>query len=278
MAVDLRSITRDDVPRVAAFLHAHLDDAIGADRWARAIDVPWTDELGFMLLDGLDVVGAQLAWRSQRVVAGREERFCNLGSWCVLPSYRGHSLRLLRAALADRDCHYTDLTPRPEVVAINERLGFRHMDTTMTLVPHLPWPVRGSVSSDPGVLERTLTGVPRQRWLDHRGAEPARHVVLRRDGAWCYVMFRIQRMRGLPLASLLYVSNPELFAAMARPFARHLLLRHRMLATLAEHRIAPARARPAIPLRRKPPKMFRSSRLRPADADDLYSELVFQPW
>ena len=137
MAVDLRPITRDDVPRVSAFLHAHLDDTISADRWARAIDLPWSDELGFMLLDGEAVVGTQLAWRSRRLLAGREERFCNLGSWCVLPGHRGHSLRLLRAALADRDCHYTDLTPRPEVVAINERLGFQHMDTTMALVPHL---------------------------------------------------------------------------------------------------------------------------------------------
>jgi hypothetical protein len=278
MAVDLRPITRDDVPRVSAFLHAHLDDTISADRWARAIDVPWSDELGFMLLDGEAVVGTQLAWRSRRLLAGREERFCNLGSWCVLPGHRGHSLRLLRAALADRDCHYTDLTPRPEVVAINERLGFQHIDTTMALVPHLPWPVRGSVSSDPAVLERTLTGVPLQRWLDHRGAEPARHVVLRRDDAWCYVMFRVGRMRGLPIASLLYVSDPALLAAMARPFARHLLLRHRILATLAEDRIAPVRPWPAIPLRRTPPKMFRSSRLGPTDADDLYSELVFQPW
>jgi hypothetical protein len=31
-------------------------------------------------------------------------------------------------------------------------------------------------------------------------------------------------------------------------------------------------------LRRSQPKMFRSSTLDPADADDLYSELVFQPW
>ena len=280
MAVELASITRADVPRVAAFLHGHLDTEVSPERWARAIDVPWSPELGFMLVEGDDVVGVQLAWRSQRTVAGREERFCNLGSWCVLPEHRGHSLRLLRAALSDRDCHYTDLTPRPEVVAINERLGFRHLDTTSVLVPNLPWPVRGSVSSDPAVLERTLTGVSLQRYRDHAGAEPARHVVLRRAEAWCYVMLRIERRKGMRIASLLHVSDPELFAAMAKPLARYLLLRHGAVATVVEDRVAGGRPvpAPALTLRRTQPKMFRSSRLEPADADDLYSELVFQPW
>ena len=278
MPIELATIYAVDVPRVAAFLHEHLDRAVSAERWARAIAVPWASQVGFMLLDGDAVVGAQLAWPSRRSVGGREERFCNLGSWCVLPGYRRHSLRLLRAALADRDCTYTDLTPRPEVVQINERLGFRHLDTTTVLMPNLPWPVRGSASSDPAVLEATLTGAELQRYRDHAGAEPARHVVLRRGDAWCYVMFRVERLRGLRFASLLHVSDPALFARMARPLARHLLLRHRTVATLAELRIAGRRPWPAIALRRKPPKMFRSDRLGPADADDLYSELVFQPW
>ncbi len=277
MAVDLAPITREDVQRVASFLHIHLDADVSAARWARAIDVPWSPELGFMLTDGDDVVGAQLAWRSQRTVGGRDEPFCNLGSWCVLPDYRGHSLRLLRAALADRACTYTDLSPRPEVVAINERLGFEHLDTTTALMPNLPWPVRGDVTSDPAELERTLTGVPLQRWRDHAGAEPARHVLLRRGGAWCYVMLRLERRRGLCVASVLYASNPELLRSMARALARHLLLRHRAVATLVEERIA-GRPWPAVTLRRTQPKMVRSSRLGPADADDLYSELVFQPW
>jgi len=185
----------------------------------------------------------------------------------------------VRAALADRDCTYTDLTPRPEVVAINERLGFEHLDTTAVVMPNLPWPARGSVSSDPAVLERTLTGVELQRYRDHAGAEPARHVVLRRGARWCYVMFRVERRKGLPLASLLYVSDPGLFAAMARAFARHLLVRHRVLATIVEDRIvAGRRPWPALPWPRTAPKMFRSPRLGPADADDLYSELAFQPW
>jgi hypothetical protein len=278
MAVELAPITRGDVPRVAAFLHRHLDDAVSVDRWTRAIAVPWSDAFGFMLVDDGDVVGAQLAWRSQRTIAGREEPFCNLGSWCVLPEHRTHSLRLVRAALADRDCHYTDLTPRPEVVAINERLGFRHLDTTTLLVPNLPWRGAGNVTDDPAILERTLTGGPRQIWLDHRDAEPARHVLLRRGHAWCHVLLRLERRRGLRFASVLHVSDPVLFAAMTRALGSHLLLRHRAVAMLVEPRIAGSRPRPAFALRSTQPKMFRSSRLELAHADDLYSELVFQPW
>ena len=91
-------------------------------------------------------------------------------------------------------------------------------------------------------------------------------------------MVRIDRRRGLRTASLLHVSDPELLAAMSKPLARHLLLRHGAVATLVEDRIAGRRPSPAFALRRTQPKMFRSSHLGPADVDDLYSELVFQPW
>jgi hypothetical protein len=40
MAVELAPIAREDVPRVSGFLHAHLDSAVSAERWARAIDLP----------------------------------------------------------------------------------------------------------------------------------------------------------------------------------------------------------------------------------------------
>ena len=53
-----------------------------------------------MLLDDNAVVGAYLAFYSERMIDGRAEPFCNLGAWCVLPSYRFHSLRLLNALLA----------------------------------------------------------------------------------------------------------------------------------------------------------------------------------
>jgi hypothetical protein len=232
-----------------------------------------------MLLDGAAVVGAHLAFYSERTVDGRPERFCNLGAWCVLPDHRFHALRLLKALLAQDGYHFTDLSPSGSVVGLNERLGFRFLDTTTTVVPNLPWPGRGRISCDPALIERTLTGAELQLYRDHARAAAARHVLLMRGGEWCYVIFRKDRRKGLPLfASILHVSNPELFRAMARPLARHLLLRHGAAATLIERAVVEHRPRLSLTVESPRRKMFRSPSLEPAQIDYLYSELVCLSW
>ena len=130
------------------------------------MSVPWKVEApnhGFMLRDGQRVVGAYLAFYSERVVAGQVEQFCNLGAWCVLPDFRFHSLRLLKALLAQDGYHFTDLSPSGSVVPLNARLEFRSLDTSTALVPNLPWPTvprRTRISADPDVIENACRGGP----------------------------------------------------------------------------------------------------------------------
>jgi hypothetical protein len=93
------------------------------------------------------------------------------------------------------------------------------------------------------------------------------------------VIFRKDRRKNLPLfASILHVSDPQLFRALARPLARHLLLRHGALATLAEDRVVSLRPRLSFLVRAPRRKMFRSDALEPAQIDYLYSELVCVSW
>lgn len=293
MTIQVRPITGADVSAVAGFLHAHLNRRVPDDAWARSMAVPWKIDApnhGFMLVSddrangaaGPAVVGAYLAYYSERDVDGRPERFCNLGAWCVLPEYRFHGPRLLKALLAQPDYHFTDLSPSGTVVAMNERLKFRFLDTTTALIPNLPWPSwprRQVISSDPAVIERTLTGHERDRYRDHAGAAAARHLVLVRDDRSCYVIFRKDRRKDLPLfASILHVSDPALFRELARPLSRHLLLRHGALATLAELRVVTHRPRWSLRLPSARQKMFKSPRLEPHQIDYLYSELVCVAW
>jgi len=285
MAVKVAPITLADAARVGAFLHAHLNPRVSADAWARSLHVPWQVEqpnAGFMLVDDGEIVGAHLAFYCDREIDGRRERFCNLGAWCVLEQHRFHSLRLLKALLAQEGYHFTDLSPSGGVVKVNERLRFRSLDTDTALVPNLPWPSlprRDVISSDPAVIERTLTGAALRLYRDHAGAAAAHHVVLKRGDEWCYVVFRRDRRKNLPLfASILHVSNSSLFRRMARPFLRHLLLRHRVLATLSEDRVVGHRPRLAYGLGSPRRKMFRSASLEPAQIDYFYSELVCVAW
>lgn len=283
--VSVRAIGPADVPAVAAFLHANLPKRVPADTWARALDVPWRVEppnAGFLLLDGDEVVGAHLAFYSDRTIDGRTERICNLGAWCVLPDHRFHALRLLKALLAQDDYHFTDLSPSGSVRALNLRLGFRWLDTTATLVPNLPLPSRPGrirISSDPALLERTLSPGELEIYRDHATSAAVRHLLLMRDDAWCYVMFRKERRKGLPLfASIMHVSDPEQFRALSATLPRRLLLRHGTVATLIEHAVAAHRPRLSLTVDSRRPKMFRSPSLEPGDIDYLYSELVRLPW
>ena len=225
----------------------------------------------------------QLAFYSERVIDGRHERFCNLGAWCVSPEYRFHGLRLLKAALSQEGYHFTDLSPSGNVVGVNERLSFRFLDTTTALVPNLPWPSwpgRDRISSDPELIERTLSG----RDLDalqgsrrHRRRSPSGPDPRRASGATSSSARTGARACRCSRASSTSATR-ICFGRWPGRFARHLLIHHGALATLAEERIVGYRPRPALLLRSPRRKMFRSASLGPAQIDYLYSELVCVSW
>lgn len=282
MAAELTAIRDADVPRVADFLHANLNTSVP---WARVMTEPWKADgpnHGFMLSDGSAVTGAYLAFYSERNVGGRVERFCNLGAWCVRPQARAHSVRLLTALLAQPGYHFTDLSPSGNVVALGTRLRFRQLDTSTALVPALPLPtvaLRTRISEDPEVIDAALAGAELDIYHDHAHAAAARHLLLTSGHGSCYVMFRKVRRRRLPLfATILYVSNPDVFRQGTAALSRHLLVHHGVLATLAELRIVGQRPRLSVMLASSRPKMYRSASLAPGQIDDLYSELACVPW
>ena len=280
MAVELTPITDADIADVADFLCANMNPQ---DSWARVCVPPWKVDApnhGFMLRDGQRVVGVQLAFYAERLVAGRAERFCNLGAWCVLPEFRFHSIRLVMAVLAQDGYHFTSFTPIDRTRAILDRLKFRPLDTSAALVPNLPWPTlpgRIKISDEPEVIERTLAGAELELYRDHAQALAVHHHVLIHGPDSCYVMYREALSRGLSYAVLLHVSNPDLLHRALLPLTRHLLLRHRLVATLGELRTIGHRPRLSVKLDAWP-KVYRSASLEPEQIDDLYSELVCRPW
>ncbi|MEV1333416.1 hypothetical protein AB0J20_28010 [Micromonospora costi] len=284
MPVRVLPITAVERQAAAEFLHEHLNRRVPVDAWARAMVVPWKVDApnhGFLLLADEGVAGVHLAFYSERWIDGRPERFCNLGAWCVLPQYRFHGLRLVKALLSQEGYHFTDLSPSGNVVPLNTRLGFSFLDTATALVPNTPWPSwpgRPLITDDPARIEATLGPADLAIYRDHRDT-PARHLLLVQGGEHCYVMFRKDRRKGLPVfASILYVSDRRLFRRLARPLGRHLLIRHGALATLAELRVVGERPPGSVMLAAPRRKMFRSAGLDPDHIDYLYSELTCVSW
>jgi hypothetical protein len=279
MTVELTPITDAEVADVAEFLRVNMNPGVP---WDRACVPPWKVDApnhGFMLRDGQRTVGVQTAYYSERLVTGRAERFCNIGTWNVLPDYRPHSIRLLMALLTQDDYHFTALTPTDRTRAIYAQMNFRPFDMSASLVPNSPWPTlpgRTIISHKPEVIEGALDGAELQLYRDHARTLAAHHHVLIHGGDSCYVIYREARSRGLLYAVLLHVSNPDLFQRALLPLTRHLLVHHRLAATLGELRIIGQRPRLSVKLNAWP-KMYRTTSLEPGQIDDLYSELVCVP-
>lgn len=283
--VAVRPILDLDISDVARFLHENLDSRAGVERWGAAMTPPWPypqPNHGFMLVDDNRIVGAYLALYSDRVIDGQREDMCNLAAWCVLATHRHHGLRLLRALLRQEAYHFTDLSPSGNVVPLNLRLGFSQLDTATALTPNVPWPPpsrRVRLVTDPDEIPRHLSGRDLEIHRDHARAPAASHLVVVRGDETCYLIYRSDRRKGLPLfASFVYVSNPSLFRTTGGHVRRHLLLRRRIPFTLSELRIVGSRPRLSTMLNSPRPKMYRSPTLAAGDIDYLYSELTCVVW
>ncbi|WP_231751090.1 hypothetical protein [Mycobacterium sp. NAZ190054] len=283
-AIEVKPITDADVWAVAEFLHTEfvqlgLRRARAAAEWYRAMSPPWNVEQpnhGYLMRQNGRVIGAYLALYSERMIDGIPRHICNLGVWCVAEQHRAAGLRMLRKLLRQREYTFTDLTPNPHVVKLNTRLGFTALDTETVLTPNLPWPPwrRGvRIVDTPGEIAPLLSGGNLRIYRDH-AATPAHHVVLTAAGRSCYVIFRRDRHKGLPVfASILYVSDHDLYRQWSRHLSRYLLLRSGIPATLAELRVVGHRPSGSVTVPGRP-KMFLSRELEPDQIDYLYSELT----
>jgi hypothetical protein len=279
----VRPIAAGDLPAVGHFLHEHLNARLSPVEWAGALRPPWSPPdagHGVALWGGERLVGVYAAFYSERRIADRPERFCNLAAWCVLDEYRAEGLRLLRAMLAQRSYTFTDLSPSGNVVALDERLGFVRLDTSGALVVNTPTLHRHGVRvvTEPAAIERLLDDDERQIYRDHVAAAASHHLVLVRDGRACHVMWRRVTRKNLPVfAAVLHVSDRVMFHELGRHVYGHLLLRHGIPFTLVERRTVGVLPRLSVAIAGRP-KMVRSTTVAPGEVDDLYSELTCVPW
>jgi len=281
--IEVLPIDAADVVDVARFLHAELNESVSAAAWMQLLQPPWGatgPNRGFQLRADGELVGVYAAVYAERMVEGAPVSICNLAAFCVRAEHRMHGLKLVRALLKQRDQAFTDFSPSGNVVAMNERLGFRRLDTSTRLVVNLPrWPRRDiRLSDSPARLQSVLQGTDAQIYRDHRESGAARHLLIERADEYAYLVFRADARKGLRLfAAPLYVGgDPAVLGTAWNDVRAYLLRRHRLLFCLAEHRLLPAARGLGRELRHPRPKMVRGD--TPDAIDYLYSELALVSW
>jgi hypothetical protein len=277
----LEPIRDEDLPEFCRFLCENLSRERSAEEWAKAIAQDWCPSKpnnGFLIRHEGRIVGGIGAIYAERPVHGRLERFCNITSWCVLDAFRAQSMRLAMAVAAQPGFHFTDLTPTEVVSKTLQFLKFKPMNERHAIWPNLPWPLVRlggiRVLSDPAQIGRLLAPDDAKAYRDHCHLPWLRHLAVGLTDAWCYVVWKRTRLKGITGAIIIALSDAELFLRYRLALGSYLLVHHGLLYTRVESRLLPRLPTLCIELSGYRSKVFKSDTLTAADMSNLYSELV----
>ncbi len=257
------------------------DPTVSKEDWNRLFRpyVTTEDDLcGYMLRSEGKVVGMLGAIMSQRMIAGRMEKFCNLHSWFVNPECRGYSLLLMRPILRMSDVTITDFTPTAPVFEMSKRFGMKQLDSTLRVMrPRIAGAGRRSnvtalLGSD--IPDDALSPEQRKPAADH--ADAGLQKILFTDGKrQCHVVAgRVDRHR-IPYCYVYSVSDSELFCQWSKT-VRVALLKHvgGKYVALDDRLLAGCKLPASVRVPVATHALFRSSSVSAEQIDTLYTEVA----
>jgi hypothetical protein len=235
---------------------------------------------GLILIDGDKTVGFLGMIFSRRLINNKVEKFCNLTSWFVCKDYRSRSIFLILPLHAMKDYTITDLTPSKNVYKIQNKLGFKDLETNGRLL--LPFGRRLfepkyapiNLTHDLVAIEQKLEGQNLIIFNDHKHYSCC-HFLLTSKDRCCYIIYTILRRKRTQHVHLHYISDPDLFALAYRDIRKSILSHAKARFLLIDSRFVKNRKLPlSICLPYRAPKQYISATLKPEQIDNLYSELV----
>jgi hypothetical protein len=274
--VAVEPIAAEHLPAVAEFLRANLSSALSVAEWQAALQTHWggvRPNHGFMLRDEGRIVGTICALYAERTIAGRRRSVCNIASWCVLDSHRKLSMKLAMAVVQQGGHDFTDFSPTAVVGGVLRFLNFRPLPDAQAVVFSVPRPAAGRVLTRPADIDAALSGDALQHYRDHARFVWLRHVAIGTPAAWCHVIYKPTRFKGLPAAKLLHVSDRALFRRHLGRWCNHMFARG-LLTSHIECRMLPDRPWHSAERSGFNAKVFLSDALTENDIDYLYSETV----
>ena len=252
-------------------------------KWRKLFEYQWErDEnyCGLALKDDDLTIGFLGMIFSHRRVNGKVEKFCNITSWFVREDYRSRAIALLLPLHGMKDYTIIDLTPARNVYQIQNKLGFKDLDAKGRIMLPFgrrlsrPQPSDMRVIHDPAEIEKKLQGDHLTIFNDHKIFRCA-HFMLTSKKGYCYLIYsKLQRKR-IPYVHVHYISDRGLFALFYREIRKSILSHCRAFFLLIDSRLVNQLKLPfSFCLPYRAPKQYLSSTLKPAQIDNLYSELI----
>lgn len=276
MSVVVRPAGAEDIAPVARLLHEHMNAKIPLERWRLLLDYPWRPhavERGWLVEDRGVVVGFMATIYSDREIAGRTHRFCDLSSWYLLADYRGGGTgdTLLQAGMARPDVTYHTMTARRATGRKIRALGFDILDDTRSLFRPRAEPRAAPLPCvrDPAMIHARLTRPQREMFACHAGFDVHQAIV---DGVWLVWQ---RKLKGDAIAyhEILHASDPAFLSGNAQAVADTIVTGERGVLAVDSRWMAPADD-PGTIERIVLPRWFRSPDLDRRDVDHLYSEVI----
>jgi len=277
MSVVVRPATEADADAICALLHQQMNRRIAPERWRRLMRYPWLAEkpdLGRVAVDGARVAGYVGMVHADRAIGGRCERIVNICAWYLDRDYRGHGLgfELMRAATEDPGRSYTILTSSAKTLRLLDAVGYRVLDSDRLL-----WRRQGAPPGGLGVVEGAALlprlAPPARRLVEDHAGLPVRPLLLERDGDSCLLVLS-EKLKGDDVAysDVLHLGDPGFFARHARAIADRLLPAGKAVLAVDRRFLGGGETGGEVETIRVP-RFYKSTRLAPAEIDNLYSEL-----
>lgn len=275
----IAQLTPDMLPDAYALL-CELDSSVPHSSWHSLFHPPWAIDdncLGYALLQRGTLVGMIGTLFSERTIAGKDVRFCNMHCWYVKPEFRSGSLMLVRPLLNLKQCTLTDLSASPAVCEILGQMGFSVLDQHAVVMPPTPWMARRTTSHsdvDPVTAQNVdcLSVYDQQIYLDHQHA-PCGHLLIRDDEGTCYLVYSRVDKHVIPFCQIHYISDPARFARHHQQVRKQLMSRAHCCWVVVDSRLLRGASIPYSFRIRANDKLYRSQHIAPDRVDNLYSEM-----
>ena len=257
--------------------------SITRDDWQNLFTYRWKvsdDPLGFVLVDGNEIAGYLGTICSRRVVAGRQEKFCNITSWVTDKSHRQQAIMLLTPILKLAGYTITNQSPAKHIHPLFTKLGFQELERKRVVLFPFPefkrliTPSAFRATTDKNLIAEILKEPDAKIFKDHLPFQCG-HLLIYDDETYAYAIFTKTKGRKYHFSHVHYISNKPAFLANLNKVRFHLLKANRTLFTMIDSRfIGDARIPHSRMAEWAKPTLYKSATLRPEQIDNLYSELI----